>query len=623
MTTKLVFNPVSGQFDLVTATVSIPADSTSTFTAGSVIFADGTNLAQDNSKFFWDDTNFRLGIGTAAPAQSLHVVGEAFVENIPASDVNAIGAVVTVTTNTTIDGSIETTGFAGDVTASVQTGATNDKAITGMSLDVTRGNTADDGTLSFLGGTLQFIEHASGTAGVTTEGAGFFSLFEMISGTMTDWYDFRALRVAIGGTLSNHYGIYIPGDTTTPVKNWLGDFTTIGGTSFSAPTVELDVNGDARVRNLSIGIVHADASGNLTSSAVDLATEVTGVLPEANGGTNQSTYTTGDTLYASASNTLSKLGIGSTGDVLTVAGGVPTWLPPSGGGGGGPANYVISSSCGIYSTASTSYVDVTNLTVTLTTSGNPVVLMLIADGDATTGNESVIQPDANAGNTVVQCVALLEGSTIIAQHKLGESDTGPSTTDILNPSSSVNHFYTPTAGTYTYKVQTKIQVGSSANMNYVKLVAYELMAPATPVSAYAVSSSSGTFATTSASYVDVTNLSVTINRSGRPVLLCLVPNGSVTAGQEAFIGTGANIISTSAFSNFAILSGSTIIGASQLDANPAVTGFTSASDNPPGCVNAIDTSVATGSTTYKVQAQSGSTNITSYVYYCSLLAYEI
>jgi len=49
------------------------------------------------------------------------------------------------------------------------------------------------------------------------------------------------------------------------------------------------------------------------------------------GGTGQTSYTTGDTLYASASNTLSKLAIGSTGQVLTVAGGVPTWSSPASG----------------------------------------------------------------------------------------------------------------------------------------------------------------------------------------------------------------------------------------------------------------------------------------------------
>lgn len=43
------------------------------------------------------------------------------------------------------------------------------------------------------------------------------------------------------------------------------------------------------------------------------------------GGTGQTSYATGDILYSSATNTLAKLGVGSTGQVLTVAGGVPTW----------------------------------------------------------------------------------------------------------------------------------------------------------------------------------------------------------------------------------------------------------------------------------------------------------
>jgi hypothetical protein len=51
------------------------------------------------------------------------------------------------------------------------------------------------------------------------------------------------------------------------------------------------------------------------------------------GGTNQSTYTTGDLLYASGTNTLSKLAIGSSTQVLTVTGGVPVWAASGGGGG--------------------------------------------------------------------------------------------------------------------------------------------------------------------------------------------------------------------------------------------------------------------------------------------------
>jgi hypothetical protein len=55
------------------------------------------------------------------------------------------------------------------------------------------------------------------------------------------------------------------------------------------------------------------------------------IVAATSGGTGQSTLTTGDTLYASATNTISKLGIGSTGQVLTVAGGVPTWAASAGG----------------------------------------------------------------------------------------------------------------------------------------------------------------------------------------------------------------------------------------------------------------------------------------------------
>ena len=42
--------------------------------------------------------------------------------------------------------------------------------------------------------------------------------------------------------------------------------------------------------------------------------------------------TTGDTYYASAAGTPARLGIGSTGQVATVAGGVPTWATPVTGG---------------------------------------------------------------------------------------------------------------------------------------------------------------------------------------------------------------------------------------------------------------------------------------------------
>jgi hypothetical protein len=48
--------------------------SSSVFTPGSVIFAGATGtLSEDNPNFFWDDTNNRLGIGTNAPVNTVHI----------------------------------------------------------------------------------------------------------------------------------------------------------------------------------------------------------------------------------------------------------------------------------------------------------------------------------------------------------------------------------------------------------------------------------------------------------------------------------------------------------------------------------------------------------------------
>jgi hypothetical protein len=58
---------VNGNFSTLTV---------SGLTQGSVIFAGtGGALSEDNSNFFWDDANNRLGIGTSLPSATLHVAG--------------------------------------------------------------------------------------------------------------------------------------------------------------------------------------------------------------------------------------------------------------------------------------------------------------------------------------------------------------------------------------------------------------------------------------------------------------------------------------------------------------------------------------------------------------------
>jgi len=75
------------------------------------------------------------------------------------------------------------------------------------------------------------------------------------------------------------------------------------------------------------------ASGILTNATgLPLTTGTTGTLATTNGGTGLTTYTTGDVVYASASNTLAKLGIGTSGQTLSVSsGGIVEWTTPSAG----------------------------------------------------------------------------------------------------------------------------------------------------------------------------------------------------------------------------------------------------------------------------------------------------
>jgi hypothetical protein len=75
--------------------------------------------------------------------------------------------------------------------------------------------------------------------------------------------------------------------------------------------------------------------------------------------------TTGDMVYSSSGSTPARLGIGSTGQVLTVAGGIPSW--DSAAGGVKLLQMQAGSTTGQLATSSATYAD-TGLTVTITPS---------------------------------------------------------------------------------------------------------------------------------------------------------------------------------------------------------------------------------------------------------------
>lgn len=93
------------------------------------------------------------------------------------------------------------------------------------------------------------------------------------------------------------------------------------GIGTNAPSVELHVVGSARITGLSTaGVVHNDASGNLSTSLVSLSSDVTGVLPIANGGTNSSTALNNGRLMVSDAGSIVELYALTPGNVMWTGG---------------------------------------------------------------------------------------------------------------------------------------------------------------------------------------------------------------------------------------------------------------------------------------------------------------
>lgn len=123
----------------------------------------------------------------------------------------------------------------------------------------------------------------------------------------------------------------------------------------------------------------------------------------------------------------------------------------------------ISASSGNYSTGSTSFVTVTNLSVTITTTGRPVFVGLISDGNGAS-NES------NYGCTATRTLLMQLLRDGVQKYFVG---VGSSATLFL-PASSFSYVDDVPAGTYTYSIQVRSLTGDDVNVKYSKLVAYQL-----------------------------------------------------------------------------------------------------------------------------------------------------
>jgi hypothetical protein len=128
--------------------------------------------------------------------------------------------------------------------------------------------------------------------------------------------------------------------------------------------------GDIEGVTAGVGISGGGTSGTVTITN-SMATAIT---------------TNGDLIYGTGSGTFTRRAIGSTGDVLTVAGGVPTWAAPSGGSFTTAVNNVATQQA----TTSTSYTDLATVGAQVTITTGTKALVSIVGQLAKTGSATPV-----------------------------------------------------------------------------------------------------------------------------------------------------------------------------------------------------------------------------------------
>jgi len=252
-----------------------------------------------------------------------------------------------------------------------------------------------------LAGTLATTNGGTGLTSFTSGGA----LYATSSSALTT----GTLPITSGGTgqisASAAFNALSPITTT-------GDLIIGNGTN-SATRLGIGTNGYVLTSNgttaswqsassSGVSTFQTSLSGLTPSTATTGAVTLAGTLGATSGGTSQSTYTTGDILYASATNTLSKLAAGTNGYILTLASGIPSWAA--------------STSSGVSFTVTdfTATASQTTFTVTYTVGLVEVyrngVKLAIADYTASNGTTIVLATGANAGD-VIEVVAFAAVNT--------------------------------------------------------------------------------------------------------------------------------------------------------------------------------------------------------------------
>ncbi len=345
---------------------SVASGTTPVSTAGS---ASTITLNVQRTQAFASSSATRAGIGSF-DSTYFTVDSNGFVSVVPSTiagsfTVDAATAPGTNPVVPNVSGVVTITG--GQVAAGTTTNVirTNSLAANTYSVQVQRASAQSSTTIGSNGvchfSSAKFTVDANGFVGVSGTGVG-----QTITGTdgggartpiLGNWNFFGEPIAAISNPIEITGSLNNITFTVQAASAGSGpDLNQIGLAFFSDTDFIVDPDGFVTLVNSGIFVKNVfgttnritaiNAAGDVTvdidaayvgqASITTLGTVTTGTwsattIAPTRGGTGLTTYTTGDILYASATNVLSKRAVGSNGQVLTLAAGVPTWATPTTG----------------------------------------------------------------------------------------------------------------------------------------------------------------------------------------------------------------------------------------------------------------------------------------------------
>jgi hypothetical protein len=368
----------NGAIGYVTSQGGIDGVNTGTFTVGQVLYLSPFSAGQLMNTVPPTGITVQVGVVTYVDSSA----GRIYVKQttplaVPASIITGTLAVNQGGTGaTTLTGYVKGSGTSA-LTAS-GTIPTTDLSGTVTNAQLANSAITINGTSTSLGGSISVgtVTSVTGTAPVVSSGGAtpaisMAAATSSVNGylTSTDWNTFNnkgsgtvtsvsgtgtvngislsgtvtsSGNLTLGGTLSNvSLSTQVTG--TLPIAN--------GGTGETTRQAAMDTLAGAVTSgqylrgngtDVVMSAIQAADVPTLNQNTTGTAGNVTGTVAIANGGTGQTTATaafnalnpmttTGDIIYEASATTAARLPIGSTGQVLTVSGGIPAWTTPSTG----------------------------------------------------------------------------------------------------------------------------------------------------------------------------------------------------------------------------------------------------------------------------------------------------